>query len=46
MLIFVVLVSQFSSVTVPLVIMFSVILSLIGVFTGPDDHRRRPSASS
>jgi len=34
MLIFVVLVSQFSSVTVPVVILFSVILSLIGVFTG------------
>ena len=34
MLIFVVLVSQFSSVTVPLVILFSVILSLIGVLTG------------
>ncbi len=34
MLIFVVLVSQFSSVTVPAVILFSVILSLIGVFTG------------
>ena len=34
MLIFVVLVSQFSSVTVPLVILSSVILSLIGVLTG------------
>ncbi|MFH2052324.1 MAG: efflux RND transporter permease subunit [bacterium] len=34
MLIFVVLVSQFSSVTVPLVILFSVILSLIGVLGG------------
>jgi len=34
MLIFVVLVSQFSSVTVPVVILFSVILSLIGVFAG------------
>jgi multidrug efflux pump len=34
MLIFVVLVSQFSSVTVPLVILISVILSLIGVFAG------------
>ncbi len=34
MLIFVVLVSQFSSVTVPVVILFSVILSLIGVLTG------------
>jgi multidrug efflux pump subunit AcrB/uncharacterized membrane protein YhaH (DUF805 family) len=34
MLIFVVLVSQFSSVTVPAVILSSVILSLIGVFTG------------
>ncbi len=34
MLIFVVLVSQFSSVTVPLVILNSVILSLIGVFLG------------
>ncbi len=34
MLIFVVLVSQFSSVTVPAVILFSVILSLMGVFTG------------
>ncbi len=34
MLIFVVLISQFSSVTVPLVILMSVILSLIGVFAG------------
>nr|MEE4269488.1 efflux RND transporter permease subunit [Candidatus Krumholzibacteria bacterium] len=34
MLIFVVLVSQFSSVTVPAVILFSVILSLIGVLSG------------
>jgi multidrug efflux pump len=34
MLIFVVLVSQFSSVTVPIVILMSVILSLIGVFAG------------
>ncbi len=34
MLIFVVLVSQFSSVTVPVVIIFSVLLSLIGVMTG------------
>jgi len=34
MLIFVVLVSQFSSVTVPVVIIFSVVLSLIGVLTG------------
>ncbi len=34
MLIFVVLVSQFSSVTVPVVILFSVILSLIGVLAG------------
>ncbi|MFO7608366.1 MAG: efflux RND transporter permease subunit [Candidatus Krumholzibacteriia bacterium] len=34
MLIFVVLVSQFSSVTVPLIILSSVILSLIGVLTG------------
>ena len=34
MLIFVVLVTQFSSVTVPVVILFSVILSLIGVLTG------------
>jgi len=34
MLIFVVLVSQFSSVTVPIVILFSVLLSLIGVFAG------------
>ncbi len=34
MLIFVVLVSQFSSITVPLVIIFSVLLSLIGVLTG------------
>ena len=34
MLIFVVLVSQFSSVTVPVIILFSVILSLIGVLTG------------
>ncbi len=34
LLIFVVLVSQFSSVTVPLVILSSVILSLIGVFAG------------
>ena len=34
MLIFLVLVSQFSSVTIPLVILSSVILSLTGVFTG------------
>jgi len=34
LLIFVVLVSQFSSVTVPAVILFSVILSLIGVLAG------------
>jgi len=34
LLIFVVLVSQFSSVTIPLVILSSVILSLIGVFAG------------
>jgi multidrug efflux pump subunit AcrB len=34
LLIFVVLVSQFSSVTVPLVILSSVVLSLIGVFAG------------
>lgn len=34
LLIFVVLVSQFSSITVPAVILFSVILSLIGVLTG------------
>jgi multidrug efflux pump len=34
LLIFVVLVSQFSSVTVPMVILFSVILSLTGVLTG------------
>ncbi|MBE0566056.1 MAG: efflux RND transporter permease subunit [Krumholzibacteria bacterium] len=34
MLIFVVLVSQFSSVTVPVIILSSVILSLIGVLTG------------
>jgi multidrug efflux pump subunit AcrB len=34
MLIFVVLVSQFSSVTVPLIILSSVILSLIGVLSG------------
>jgi multidrug efflux pump subunit AcrB len=34
MLIFIVLVSQFSSVTTPLVILFSVLLSLIGVFAG------------
>ena len=34
MLIFVVLVSQFSSVTTPMVILFSVILSLIGVLGG------------
>jgi len=34
MLIFLVLISQFSSITVPLVIMSSVILSLIGVFLG------------
>lgn len=34
LLIFVVLVSQFSSVTVPAVILFSVILSLIGVMAG------------
>jgi len=34
MLIFVVLVSQFSSVTVPIIILFSVILSLIGVMSG------------
>jgi CzcA family heavy metal efflux pump len=34
MLIFVVLISQFSSVTVPLVIISSVVLSLIGVLTG------------
>jgi len=34
MLIFVVLITQFSSVTVPLVILFSVILSLIGVLAG------------
>jgi multidrug efflux pump len=34
MLIFVVLVSQFSSVTVPGVILFSVLLSLMGVMTG------------
>ena len=34
MLIFVVLVSQFSSVTIPLVILFSVLLSLIGVLAG------------
>ncbi len=34
MLIFIVLISQFNSVTVPLVIMASVVLSLIGVFLG------------
>ncbi|MDO9172000.1 MAG: efflux RND transporter permease subunit, partial [bacterium] len=34
MLIFLVLISEFSSVTTPLVIMFSVILSLIGVMMG------------
>jgi multidrug efflux pump subunit AcrB len=34
MLIFLVLVSQFSSVTIPIVILSSVILSLTGVFTG------------
>ncbi len=34
LLIFVVLVSQFSSITVPLVILSSVVLSLIGVFAG------------
>jgi len=34
MLIFVVLISQFGSVTQPLVIIFSVLLSLIGVLTG------------
>jgi multidrug efflux pump len=34
LLIFVVLVSQFSSITVPMVILFSVILSLIGVLAG------------
>lgn len=34
LLIFVVLVSQFSSITVPAVILFSVILSLIGVLAG------------
>jgi len=34
MLIFIVLVSQFSSITVPLVIISSVVLSLIGVMTG------------
>ena len=34
LLIFVVLISQFSSITVPLVILFSVILSLIGVLAG------------
>ena len=34
LLIFVVLVSQFSSVTVPVVILYSVILSLIGVLAG------------
>lgn len=34
MLIFVVLISQFSSITVPLVILSSVVLSLIGVFLG------------
>lgn len=34
LLIFVVLVSQFSSVTIPAVILFSVILSLIGVLAG------------
>ena len=39
MLIFVVLISQFSSVTVPLVIIFSVVLSLIGVLTGLMVHR-------
>ncbi|MBC8424714.1 efflux RND transporter permease subunit [bacterium] len=39
MLIFVVLISQFSSVTVPLVIISSVVLSLIGVFTGLMIHR-------
>ncbi|MBU0741112.1 efflux RND transporter permease subunit [bacterium] len=39
MLIFVVLISQFSSVTVPLVILSSVALSLIGVLTGLMVHR-------
>ncbi len=39
MLIFVVLISQFSSVTVPLVIISSVVLSLIGVFAGLMIHR-------
>ncbi len=39
MLIFVVLISQFSSVTVPLVIISSVVLSLTGVFTGLIIHR-------
>jgi len=39
MLIFLVLISQFSSVTVPLVIISSVVLSLIGVFTGLMVHR-------
>ena len=34
MLIFLVLVSQFSSVTIPIVILYSVILSLIGVLAG------------
>ncbi len=34
MLIFVVLISQFSSITIPLVIISSVLLSLIGVLTG------------
>ena len=34
MLIFLVLVSQFSSITVPIVILYSVVLSLIGVLTG------------
>jgi len=34
MLIFVVLITQFGSVTIPLVIIFSVLLSLIGVLTG------------
>ncbi len=39
MLIFIVLISQFGSVTVPLVIISSVVLSLIGVLTGLMVHR-------
>ncbi len=39
MLIFVVLISQFSSVTIPVVIISSVVFSLIGVFTGLMVHR-------